>query len=154
MTSPLAQHRLGSRLGFVLALAAAIIPFAGSAAQAAPPKPPPSVVTANDAYVQSRCSFTVTSVNYAAGTLRGRLTSQTRASNYAAASSTAHVSVGCELYNAGFGVLLSQISDENNGIATRESHVFQVPLYASYDTCVSGVYTLRNGNTTGFSNCS
>ena len=150
-TSP--HRRLARRLAVAAGLAAVITPLTITAAEAAPPKPAPAVVTANDSYVQSRCTFTVTSVNYAAGTLRGRLTSQTRASNYAAASSTAHVAVGCQLYS-NTGILLGQISDENNGIATYETEIQRVPLYTAYDTCVFGAYTLRNGNTTGFAGCS
>lgn len=148
------RRRIGLRLAIVAAIATVIAPLSFSAAQAAPPKPPPSVVKSNDAYVQSRCTFTVTSVNYAAGTLRGHLTAQTRGSNYSGNTSTAHVAVACYLYSGGYGSYLSMVSNERNGPGVYTSKNIQVPLFLDYDTCVSGVYTLRNGLTAGYGACS
>src|SRR5688572_3749454 len=43
-------------------------------ATAATPLPDPRVVYASDTYVKLQCRFTVTSANYALGTVRGRVT--------------------------------------------------------------------------------
>ena len=74
--------------------------------QPRPPRPRrcrnyPAKVTVNDTYVKTLCQFTVTSANYAAGTVRGRLTAKTSWNGQAGFKNLAHVSIDCFLYGSG-----------------------------------------------------
>jgi hypothetical protein len=132
------------------ALAGVMVAGIGSVALAGPAdavaKPEPKVAIAKDQYTRAQCRFTVTSVNYATGILRARLTTQTNGYGYGGFRN-AHVSTSCYLYSGGFGVLLGSISDEANGPYTYETELFSVPLYLSYDVFELAAYTLRNGTT-------
>jgi hypothetical protein len=111
-------------------------------------------VTVNDAYIKTLCQFTVTSANYNAGTVRGRLTAKTSWAGAAGFKNLAHVSIQCELYTSGFGAQVAVIDDEDDARATYETERVTVPLSTDYEICVEAQYTLRNGNLGFVDGCS
>jgi len=112
----------------------------------AAPLPDPTKVTVNDTYIKTLCQFTVTSANYAAGTVRGRLTAKTSWNGQAGFKNLAHVSINCALFNGDNNAPVGFISDEDDARATYETELVTVPLDTNYEICVSAFYTLRNGN--------
>ena len=103
MQFSLKKKTLGLRLALVGALAALLgTVVAAAPATAAPPLPDPAKVTVNDTYIKTLCQFTVTSANYAAGTVRGRLTAKTSWNGQAGFKNLAHVSIDCYLYDSGY----------------------------------------------------
>jgi hypothetical protein len=140
--------------GWRAALAGVMVAGIGSVALAAPADavsyPDPKLAVAQDSHVRAQCRFTVTSVNYSTGVLRGRLTTTTNGFYTAfAGSRVAHVATSCYLGDENFNFLLASIADEANGPYTYESEIVSVPLFLSYDVWEIAAYTLRNG-TTGF----
>jgi hypothetical protein len=135
------------------ALAGVMVAGLGSIALSAPAeaavgKPEPRLAVAQDQYVRAQCRFTVTSVNYSTGVLRGRLTTTTNGFyTVVAGSRVAHVATSCYLYDGNFTFQLAAIADEANGPYTYESEIVTVPLFASYGVLEAAAYTLRNGNT-------
>lgn len=116
--------------------------------------PESALVTASDENVKARCQFTVTSANYAAGTVRGRLTAQTAPADWTSAANIAHLSINCYLLPQDYaGNTLASIHDEDDGPYTYETELVTVPLFPSYELCVVANYTLRNGDTHQVANC-
>ena len=144
-------------LGLRLALAGALAALIGAGVAAAPanaaPLPDPAKVTVNDTYIKTLCQFTVTSANFAAGTVRGRLTAKTSWNGTAGFKNLAHVSINCALFNGDTNAVVGFISDEDDARATYETELITVPLATNYDICVSANYTLRNGNLGGVFGC-
>ncbi len=138
------------RHGLRLSLATAVIAAVGSLLVATPasaaPLPDPAIVRVNDTYIKTLCQFTVTSANYAASTVRGRLTAKTSWNGQAGFKNLAHVSIDCFLYSSGFGSQVADIHDEDDARATYETDKVTVPLSTDYEICVDAFYTLRNGN--------
>jgi hypothetical protein len=144
----------GLRLSLATALMAALGSLLVAApASAAPPLPDPAKVTVNDTYIKTLCQFTVTSANYAAGTVRGRITAKTSWNGQAGFKNLAHVSINCALFNGDTNGLVGFISDEDDARATYETELITVPLATNYDICVQANYTLRNGNLGGVFGC-
>ena len=150
--------RRSKTLRLRLALASAVAGLVGGFLAAAPataaPLPDPAKVTANDAYIKSLCQFTVTSANFNAGTVRGRLTAKTSWNGALGFKNLAHVSIDCFLYGPFFEGPLQEIHDEDDARATYETELVTVPLRTNYEICVTANYTLRNGNLGGVINCS
>jgi hypothetical protein len=144
----------GLRLAVVTAMVALVGSFVAAGPAQAAPLPAPAKVTVNDAYIKTLCQFTVTSANYNAGTVRGRLTAKTSWSGAAGFKNLAHVSINCALYTSGFGGPVGFISDEDDARATYETERITVPLSTDYEICVTANYTLRNGNLGGVIGCS
>lgn len=148
---PNRKMRAASAAVLVGTLAATSLAIASPASAVLPHS---AVITANDANVKSRCQFTVTSANYAAGTVRGRLTAQTAPANLLNSANIAHVAIGCIVLDSASIDQLAVIEDEDDGPYTYETELVTVPLDASYNICAVGAYTLRNGNTGVLYNCS
>ncbi len=145
----------GLRMSLATALMAALGSLLVAApASAAPPLPDPAKVTVNDTYIKTLCQFTVTSANYAAGTVRGRLTAKTSWNGQAGFKNLAHVSIDCTLWNSGYASQVAEIHDEDDARASYETELVTVPLSTDYEICVSAFYTLRNGNLGFVFNCS
>jgi hypothetical protein len=133
-----------------MALAGSVTALVGGLVVAAPaeaaPLPDPAVVNATDTYIKSQCRFTVTSANFAAGTVRGRITAKTSWNGQAGFKNLAHVSIDCYLYGPFFEGPLQEIHDEDDARATYETELVTVPLRTHYEMCVVADYVLRNGN--------
>ena len=133
-------------LGTTLAGLIAGMMFAAPAT-AATPLPDPRVVYASDTYVKLQCRFTVTSANYALGTVRGRVTTKISWNGAAGFTNLAEVGVGCivgsldtftDLVHVGRPIVA--------GRAAYKSEIVTVPLStAGYYLCVQGEYRLKNG---------
>jgi hypothetical protein len=142
----LPSKKIGLRLSLVTALFAALGSLLVASPASAAPLPDPAKVTVNDTYIKTLCQFTVTSANYVAGTVRGRMTAKTSWNGQAGFKNLAHVSIQCNLYGSGFDPFLTSIYDEDDARATYETELVTVPLDTSYEICVDAFYTLRNGN--------
>jgi hypothetical protein len=142
----LRSKKLGLRLSLATALTAALGSLLVAAPASAAPLPDPAKVTVNDTYIKTLCQFTVTSANYSAGTVRGRLTAKTSWNGYTGYKNLAHVSIDCYLYGPFYSGPLEQIHDEDDARATYETELVTVPLQTNYEICVDAFYTLRNGN--------
>lgn len=141
------KKKLGLRLSLATALMAALGSLlVASPASALTPPPDPKVAAVSDAYIKTQCRFTVTSANFAAGTVRGRMTAKTSWAGQLGFKNLAHVSINCYLYNGDSFAFLAQIHDEDDARATYETELVTVPLATSYVLCVDAAYTLRNGN--------
>lgn len=145
---------IGLRLAVATALTALVGGFIAAGPAQAAPLPAPAKVTVNDPYVKTLCQFTVTSANYNAGTVRGRLTAKTSYNGQLGFKNLAHVSINCSLYTSGFGAVVGYITDEDDARATYETELITVPLQTDYEICVDASYTLRNGNLGNVNGCS
>jgi hypothetical protein len=141
---------IGKTLKLRMALAGSLTALVGGLVAATPaeaaPLPDPAVVSATDTYIKSQCRFTVTSANFAAGTVRGRITAKTSWNGQAGFKNLAHVSIYCYLYTAGYASQVAVIHDEDDARATYETELVTVPLSTNYEMCVVADYVLRNGN--------
>jgi hypothetical protein len=146
MQLSLKKKTLGLRLALVGALAALLGTAVAATPATAAPLPDPTKVTVNDTYIKTLCQFTVTSANFAAGTVRGRITAKTSWNGQAGFKNLAHVSITCNLFGSGYDPFLASINDEDDARATYETELVTVPLDTNYEICVSAFYTLRNGN--------
>jgi hypothetical protein len=147
----------GSRTGLRLAsaLAGAIAVTSGVVAMApaeSAPVPPRREVNSTDGVVKTQCRFTVTSVNYAAGTLRGRLTLHTRPESYTAGRNVAHTDGFCGLISAN-GVEYVAASSVNGAYSYKSSLVVSSPLALGYAVCAGSSWTGKNGATGGSFDC-
>jgi hypothetical protein len=96
--------------------------------------------------VQGACSFTVTSVNYSAGTVDAQMGGQAQPANLLAAIQIAHNRIVCWLYSPG-GVLLATIVGDfdSSDVGTFIRNV-NVPQLSSYVLCGQAQATLRSGS--------
>ena len=147
MTLPSPRRSFGLRLSLIttmLAVVGALI--AVSPAEAAPPPPDSKIAQANDAYVKSQCRFTTTSANYAAGTVRGRLTTKVSWAGAAGFKNIVEVGLDCFLYEGDTFTEVGQIGRTAPGRAIYDSRLLTVPLATKYIVCVQASYKLRNGS--------
>ena len=116
-------------------------------ATAAPPLPDPKVVYASDTYAKLQCRFTVTSANYALGTVRGRVTTKISWNGAAGFTNLAEVGVDCILGDlTTFTDIIHVGRADVPGRAAYVSQIVTVPLSAAgYYLCVQGDYRLRSG---------
>jgi hypothetical protein len=133
-------------LGMTLAGVLASLMFVAPAA-AAPPLPDPKVVYASDTYAKLQCRFTVTSANYALGTVRGRVTTKISWNGAAGFTNLAEVSVDCIVGDLTTFTDIVHVGRFNvAGRAAYKSEIVTVPLStAGYYICVQGDYRLKSG---------
>jgi hypothetical protein len=126
-------------------MAAFVVSLLAAAPATAAPLPDPIVVGTRDFYVKSYCKFTVTSIDFRRGTLRGRLTGQTRTypKGYA---NVEVVEIHCFLRPQIVGaqkVMVSGISEgqSDTGLSTIVSQTVTLPIAdRGYSLCVYGYY--------------
>jgi hypothetical protein len=144
------MHRILTkpRSRIALALAGAVVATTGSLALApadAVSLPPPKVAKNQDTYVKLQCRFTVTSVNYATGVLRGRLTAQTSPNGYVNGRQVASMRNYCAV-SANF-VDVASIDTGANGAYTYATKIVTVPFTTGYLVIDEADYKLKNGDT-------
>lgn len=100
------------------------------------------VVNANDGMSLARCTLTVKSVDYAAGTVRVQLAGQSRPTSLAGYFDNAHVAVTCAV--AGTSAVLH--GEGNTGVALLRA-TYTVPYAPDYTLCASVQTTGRDGDT-------
>ncbi len=147
----------GSRRGLRIASAFAGAVAVTSAMVAMTPAesavPPPLVLNTTDGVVKTQCRFTVTSVNYVAGTLRGRVTLHTRPTSYAAGKTVAHTDATCYLLSPN-GVEAQVIASANGPYTYKSRLVSSTPAALTYGLCGGSSWDGKDGVTTGGSfNC-
>lgn len=111
--------------------------------------PPPLTVSTADQFVKVSCRFTVTSVNYAAGTLRGRMTLNAKPGTYAGGKQVKTLQSTC-LLKDGDGTWLHLTWKDTNGPYAYKSEIVTLSsIAASYDLCAFGYWHLKDNATSG-----
>ncbi|TXL57577.1 hypothetical protein [Aeromicrobium terrae] len=147
----------GSRRGLRIAsgLAGAIAITSGLVALTpaeSAPVPPRREVNTSDGVVKTQCRFTVTSVNYAAGTLRGRLTLHTRPVSYAAGKNVTHTDALCGLYSS-YGLEFAAATSVSGSYSYKSTLVATTPVAIGYAVCTLTSWTGKNSTSGGAFGC-